>query len=315
MPDLAKTITILASTAFLAACGGAGTERPSTGSGFTSSGGGASGVTGNLGGGTGGSSGGGVGSGSGSGGGGTYPTIASLTGDQVFNASTGEIVLKNTAQRDRIDYRGFGETVEYYAATNTYNLDGIGVEHANFTPDPAAAFRRITVSDAGGELAYSRLSRWDHGDTAGRVGFVTHGLTTRDEDTPSGSISYRQVGFQGAAFRQESGQEVQYDLANSKIDLRYDFSNFSLDMLMTLIGTPLKGGADQTLGLFTEKDNTVVGGKNDIDGFVVKSGTDTVMGAFSLRFYGPGATEYGLAFGMNASSELKAAGAAAGRKQ
>ena len=137
---------------------------------------------------------------------------------------------------------------------------------------------------------------------------------TRAEDTPSGSISYRQVGFHGAAFRQENGREAQYDLKNSTLDLKYDFTNFSLDMLMTLIGTPMAGGADQTLGSFTEKDGTVVGGKNFINGLLVKPGIDTVMGAFSLRFYGPGAREYGLAFGMNATNELKAAGAAAGRR-
>src|SRR3712207_6885110 len=56
------------------------------------------------------------------------------------------------------------------------------------TTDPTTIRRRVTVNDAGGELAYSRMSRWDHGDSTGRVGFVTYGLTTRDEDTPSGSI-------------------------------------------------------------------------------------------------------------------------------
>jgi hypothetical protein len=279
------------STLSAVGAGGGGTGTGSTGGGGTGTGGG------------------------GTGGGGTYPTVASLTGDQVFYASTGEIVLKDTAQRDRVDYRALGENVKYTAATNTYTLDGVGKEFADFTTDSTAVRRRVTINDAGGELAYSRMSRWDHGDSSGRVGFVTYGLTTRDEDTPSGSISYRQVGFQGAAFRQENGQEAQYDLKNSTLDLKYDFTTFSLDMLMTLIGTPMAGGADQTLGFFTEKDNTVVGGKNNIDGFVVKRGTDTVMGAFSLRFYGPGAAEYGMAFGMNASNELKAAGAAAGRQR
>ncbi len=325
MADWAKTIMILLSTTALAACGGAGTDSPSTvsGGGFVTGGGG-TGVGGTVdtgsgrsGGTGGGSTGGGVtgGGGTGGGGGGTYPTMASLTGDQAFTASSGEIVLKDTARLDRVDYAGFGEAVEYTAATNTYTLDGIGREWADFTTDPTAIRRRITVTDAGGELAYSRMSRWDHGDTTGRVGFITYGLMTRDEDTPSGSISYRQVGFHGAAFRQENGQEAQYDLKNSTLDLKYDFTTFSLDMLMTLIGTPMAGGADQTLGLFTEKDNTVAGGRNNIDGFVVKQGTDTVMGAFSLRFYGPGADEYGLAFGMSATNELKAAGAAAGRRR
>jgi len=315
--DLAKTIMILLSTTPLAACGGAGTDAPSTVStgGFATgsfgTGGGGTGFGGTGGGGTGG---GGTGGG-GTSGGGTYPTVASLTGDQALHASTGEIVLKDTAQRDRVDYRQLGENVQYTAATNTYTLRGVATEFAGFTTDPTAIRSRVTVNDAGGELAYSRMSRWDHGDSAGRVGFVTYGLTTRNEDTPSGSISYRQVGFHGAAFRQENGQEAQYDLKNSTLDLKYDFSNFSLDMLMTLIGTPMAGGADQTLGLFAEKDNTVVGGKNFIHGLLVKPGADTVMGAFSLRFYGPGAGEYGLAFGLGANSEVKAAGAAAGRRR
>ncbi|GAA3998817.1 hypothetical protein GCM10022211_05770 [Sphingomonas humi] len=315
MRNLAKTFLSLVLAAPLAACGGAGTDRPtsasglgggsaSSGTGSFAGGGGSGGIGGSTGGGT----------GSGSGGGGTYPTIASLEGDRVYGASTGEIVLKNTKLRDRVDYRGFGETVEYYAATNTYNLDGIGVEYTDFTPDPAATLRRITISDANGELLYSRLSRWDHGDSNGRVGFVTYGVATLREDAPSGSITYRQVGFQGAAFRTENGAEAQYDLKNSTINLKYDFTTFKLDLLMNLIGTPLAGGGpDQSLGLFAGKNN--VGGKNDIDGLVVKNGTDTVMGSFFLRFYGPGAAEYGLAFGLNASSDLKAAGAAAGRRQ
>jgi hypothetical protein len=311
---------IVLSTTALAACGGAGTDAPSTLSDAFkrapvtgSFDGGGTGGGGTGGGGTGG---GGTGGGdTGGGGGGTYPTLASLTGDQRFHAATGEIVLKDTALRDRVDYRSLGENVQYTAATNTYTLRGVGKEFGGFTTDPAATRSRVTLNDAGGELAYSRMSRWDHGDSAGRVGFVTYGLPTSGEDTPSGSISYRQVGFHGAAFRQENGQEAQYDLKNSTIDLKYDFTTFALDMLMTLIGTPMAGGADQTLGLFTQKEKTVVGGKNFIDGLLVKPGGDTVMGAFSLRFYGPGAGEYGLAFGLGANSEVQAAGAAAGRRR
>ena len=225
-------------------------------------------------------------------------------------------MFKDTARRDRVDYAAFGEAVKYTAATNTYTLDGIGREWDDFTTDPTAIRERITVDDAGGELAYSRMSRWDHGDPTGRVGFVTYGLMSRPEDTPSGSISYRQVGFHGAAFRQENGQEAQYELKNSTLDLKYDFTNVLLDMLTTLIGTPMAGGgADQILSSYTERDNSVVGGKNDIDGFLVKGGTDDLEEIFSLRFYGLGASEYGFAFALGEQSELKAVGAAAGRRR
>jgi len=253
-----------------------------------------------------------------------YQTFDQLTGDQTFAANGASIDVKSPPQ-----YQGGSSSsnasIVYSAADNSYKATFYGIDFGSyklgFDPVAGTTFTLDNLATGvGGPLLYTRVATFSRdSDGNNRVARAVIGVPTRPGDTPVGTATYQQVGIMGNAARTEDSGVAFYTLGNSKLDMSVDFTANTFNVALTLLGTPINGGADQQLGFYTPRPGSMFMSGAGFSGKWTREGsTSTYVGSFNAQFFGPKAAEYGLNFNINdedSAPKLSAAGVAVGKKR
>lgn len=264
----------------------------------------------------------------------TYTKVADLTGNWNFLTTCSGFTNDGGPPSPSVPsaFRQ-GLTLDYADATQTYTLTGRGVTF-NFAPadlDPARPAGSRSYVKPSGLSVPDRFSIGASGfpgvggaagttlEYIGRLGLTSqrfpggpvenyscvYGSHTQVTDRPAGTtFTYSKTGLTGIAYTRVDGaggsvMTPAHSLTNTNVTFTANLATGKVDVVLTLIGTPLPtgSGADVNFG--------VIRGTADIDpdtgGFYGNwSSTDReAFGSFSGGFFGPQGKEAAFTYGFS----------------
>ncbi|MDB5673435.1 MAG: hypothetical protein JWM65_417 [Sphingomonas bacterium] len=268
----------------------------------------------------------------------SYPTFASLTGDQSFSSACAALA-QNTSVPTVLPATNYGQglTFAYQASTFTWTISGDFTQ--SFGPaerDPTAptgftgylkgngsATDRFFItqpSTAGTGLDYLRQTYVLSNARGYPVSYYcVVGVPTHVSDVPAATtVTFTHNGLVGSSYDTSSGTMIVRSLVHSTVTFTVNLTTLHVDTSVHLMGTPqAAGSSDVDLGTIT--------GSGTLDpatgGFYgAWSSTDReAIGNFGGTFFGPQGAEFSYAFsfgGRNSSAVaiFAAQGMAFGRR-
>lgn len=198
---------------------------------------------------------------------------------------------------------GAGDTIQYDAAARSYTVRGTTFSAGELDGNAAAGTIRYAKSNGDsltvtqpGNASYIRSVRLQvQGSGTGAVpSSITYltGIPTQRADIPtSGTATFTRTGVVGEAYVSANGSTTTYSLARSTLTLTIDYSNQRASGRLTIIGTPVNGGADVTLSTVdATTDLASVVSLTVVTGDYTFDTPGTLMGAL----FGPRGSEVGL---------------------
>lgn len=260
-----------------------------------------------------------------------YTPIAQLTGSGTLLAASTGYALSNDVFAFGVGGFGEGLPLGYNIPAQSYLINNGPAQNFTFGPanlipgSPAGTLRYRLAS--GVELAvivpngnveqYVRF--YDYivpGSVVTNRIFGLAGIPTRSNDIPNqGTVAYRLGRLYGSAFVGRPGNRVQYDLSPSQVGLTIDFGARRITTQIDLIGTPVSGGANTSLGriqLVATFDGVIISSSITQTNFTVPAMPQVAAGVL----FGPQGQEAGFALayatsnGIDSAMEINVVGSA-----